>query len=67
MCVLLHRQAWNIAALNEDDPWKSLLKIADPVEPAAVASKTGFPLAEADLSSMILEVRTKSKPKFPLF
>ena len=53
--LALHRQAWNIAGLNEDDPWKALLKIADPVERAAVASKTGFPLAEADLSSVILE------------
>jgi MoxR-like ATPase len=53
--LALHRQAWNIAGLSEDDPWKALLKIADPVERAAVASKTGFPLAEADLSSLILE------------
>ena len=53
--LAMHRQAWNIAGLNEDDPWKELLKIADPVERAAVASKTGFPLTEADLSSVILE------------
>jgi MoxR-like ATPase len=53
--LALHRQAWNIAGLSEDDPWKTLLKIADPVERAAVASKTGFPLTEADLSSVILE------------
>ena len=45
----------DIAGLSEDDPWKELLKIADPVERAAVASKTGFPLTEADLSSVILE------------
>jgi hypothetical protein len=30
--LALHRQAWNIAGLNEDDPWKEVLKIADPVE-----------------------------------
>ena len=42
--LALHRQAWNIAGLNDDDPWKALLKIADPVERAAIASKTGFPL-----------------------
>jgi MoxR-like ATPase len=53
--LALHRQAWKIAGLNEDDPWKALLKIPDPVERAAVASKTGFPLGEADLSSLILE------------
>jgi MoxR-like ATPase len=53
--LALHRQAWNIAGLSEDDPWKALLKIPDPLERAAVASKTGFPLSEADLSSVILE------------
>ncbi len=60
----MHRQAWNIAGLNEDDPWKELLKIADPVERAAVASKTGFPLTEADLSSVILEA-VASRPSEP--
>ena len=60
----MHRQAWNIAGLNEDDPWKELLKIADPVERAAVASKTGFPLTEADLSSVILEA-VASRPTEP--
>src|SRR3984957_4449501 len=53
--LALHRQAWNISGLSEEDPWKELLKIADPVERAAVASKTSFPLSEADLSSVILE------------
>ncbi|MGC2576159.1 MAG: hypothetical protein WA376_01115 [Terrimicrobiaceae bacterium] len=62
--LALHRQAWNIAGLNEDDPWKELLKIADPVERAAVASKTGFPLTEADLSSVILEA-VASRPTEP--
>jgi hypothetical protein len=41
--------------LNEDDPWKALLKIVDPVERAAVVSKTTFALSEADFSSVILE------------
>jgi MoxR-like ATPase len=62
--LAMHRQAWNIAGLSEDDPWKELLKIADPVERAAVASKTGFPLTEADLSSVILEA-VASRPSEP--
>jgi MoxR-like ATPase len=53
--LALHRQAWNIVGLKENDPWKALLNIADPVERAAVASKTGFPLPATDLSSVILE------------
>jgi hypothetical protein len=53
--LALHRQAWNIAGLKDDDPWKELLNIADPVERVIVASKTAFPLSEADLSSLVLE------------
>ena len=60
----MHRQAWTIAGLSGDDPWKELLKIADPVERAAVASKTGFPLTEVDLSSVILEA-VASRPSEP--
>jgi hypothetical protein len=51
----LHRQAWNIAGLEENDPWKELLNIADPLERVIVASRAGFPLSEADLSSLVLE------------
>ena len=53
--LALHRQAWNIAGLSEEDPWKELLQIADPVERAAVASAAVFPFTESDLSSVILE------------
>jgi hypothetical protein len=53
--LALHRQAWNIAGLKNDDPWKELLNIADPLERVIVASKADFPLSEADLSSLVLE------------
>jgi MoxR-like ATPase len=53
--LALHRQAWNIAGLKNGDPWQELLNIADPVERVIVASKAGFPLSEADLSSLVLE------------
>jgi len=51
----LHRQAWNIAGLKDDDPWKELLNIADPLDRVIVASKADFPLSEADLSSLVME------------
>lgn len=53
--LALHRQAWTIAGLKEGDPWKELLDIADPLERVVVASRAGFPLSEADLSSLVLE------------
>ena len=53
--LALHRQAWNIAGLKNDDPWKKLLNIADPVERVAVACKASFPLSQTDLSSIVLE------------
>ena len=53
--LALHRQAWAIAGLKEGDPWKELLNIADPLERVIVASRAGFPLSEADLSSLVME------------
>jgi len=53
--LAVHRQAWSIAGLAEDDPWKRLLQISDPLERVLVASRAGFPLSEADLSSLVLE------------
>jgi hypothetical protein len=53
--LALHRHAWNIAGLKNDDPWKELLNIADPVERVAVACRASFPLSQADLSSIVLE------------
>jgi MoxR-like ATPase len=51
----LHRQAWTIAGLEDNNPWKELLRIADPLERVLVASRAGFPLSEADFSSLVLE------------
>ena len=53
--LAVHRQAWGIAGLKEGDPWKELLNIADPLERVIVAGRTGFPLSEADLSSLVME------------
>ncbi len=53
--LAVHRQAWAIAGLKEGDPWKELLNIADPLERVLVASRSGFPLSEGELSSLVLE------------
>ena len=59
--LALHRQAWNIAGLEENDPWKELLQITDPLERVLVASRAGFPLSEADFSSLVLEAVASQK------
>lgn len=53
--LAVHRHAWTVAGLDRNDPWRELLQIADPVERVLVASRAGFPLSEADLSSLVLE------------
>ena len=53
--LALHRQAWDIAGLEKDDPWRRLLQVTDPLERVWIASQAGFPLSEADLSSLVLE------------
>jgi len=53
--LAFHRQAWSIAGLRDDDPWKELLNIPDPVERVIHAARADFPLSESDLSSLVLE------------
>ena len=53
--LAFHRQAWSIAGLHDDDPWKELLNIPDPVERVIRAAQADFPLSESDLSSLVLE------------
>jgi MoxR-like ATPase len=53
--LALHRQAWNLARLDPDDPWRTLLGLTDPVERVAAASLGHLPLKESDLSSLVLE------------
>ena len=53
--LAFHRQAWSIAGLHDDDPWKELLNIPDPIERVIRAAQADFPLSESDLSSLVLE------------
>ncbi len=59
--LAVHRHAWTIAGLDVNDPWRELLQIADPVERVLVGSRAGFPLSEADLSSLVLEAVAAQK------
>ncbi len=53
--LAIHRQAWNLTRLDADDPWRTLLGLADPVERVAVASLGALPLKEDEFSSLVLE------------
>ena len=51
----LHRLAWNITGLKDNDPWRQLLNIADPVDRVLAASRVDFLLSETDFSSLVIE------------
>jgi len=53
--LAIHRQAWSIAGLQENDPWKVLLKIPDPVERVIRCIKADLGLSQAEFSSLVLE------------
>ena len=53
--LALHRQAWEVSGLAQDDPWKRLLNEPDPVRRAALACSAGFPLNDEDLGLVLLD------------
>jgi MoxR-like ATPase len=53
--LAIHRQAWSIAGLRDNDPWKDLLNIPDPVERVLRVVSADFPITESELSSLVLE------------
>ena len=63
--VAAHRQAWEWAKLNDDDPWKAILGVSDPIERLAVASGLGDKLSDMDVGKVILEA-VSSQEKGPL-
>ena len=50
-----HRQAWEVAKLKDDDPWKQILETPDPLDRLAVAAGLGDKLSDFDLGKVILE------------
>ena len=49
-----HRQAWRVAGLAENDPWRELLQISDPLERWACAHRLGVRVGDFDLGQLIL-------------
>jgi MoxR-like ATPase len=61
----VHRFAWGSAALRDDDPWKELLSISDPLERLIHASNSPLKLNETDFSNLVLEAISSEKvPEF---
>ena len=50
-----HRQAWEVAKLDDDDPWKQILETPDPLDRLAIAAGLGERLSNFDLGKVILE------------
>ncbi|MFW5709161.1 MAG: AAA family ATPase [Chloroflexota bacterium] len=55
--VAIHRQAWERAALAEDDSWRIVLEEYDPARRVALADSMGF--SDADLSRLITQTISK--------
>lgn len=51
--VAVHRQAWEIATLMEDDSWRQVLSELDPVRRIQLADELGF--SDDDLSRLITQ------------
>jgi MoxR-like ATPase len=50
-----HRQAWKVAGMKAGDPWKRLLRIADPVGRLALALQLGRALPATDIGQLICD------------
>jgi MoxR-like ATPase len=51
--VAIHKQAWEIACLFENDEWRQVLEEFDPVKRVILADELGF--SDADLSRLITQ------------
>jgi MoxR-like ATPase len=56
-----HRQAWRVAGLGANDPWRELLQISDPLERFVRAHRLGVRVGDCDLGQLILDAVTSQK------
>ena len=62
-----HRQAWAITSIDEDNPWRDLLPISNPLERCIAGIRMGNRLNGDDLSQLILDaVSSVEKHEFRL-
>ncbi len=52
--VTLHRQAWEIASMFDDDVWRQILEEQDPIKRLLLAEELG--VSEEDLSRLVTQV-----------
>lgn len=51
----LHRQAWALCGFGEDDPWRQLLAIGDPLERLVRAVRLGPVVSDEQLMQLVLD------------
>ncbi|MCY2958531.1 MAG: MoxR family ATPase [Planctomycetota bacterium] len=61
--LAIHRQAWALSGLEENDPWRELLAVADPGERMLRALRMGTLVGDEDLSTLILDGIASVKPE----
>ena len=55
LLLAAHRQAWQVANLDKNDPWHELLQVGDPLERLIRSLRYGVRIANLDLGQLILE------------
>ena len=60
--VAAHRQAWEWAKLDDNDPWKAILETSDPVDRLILAAGLGDKLTDLDVGKVILEAVSAQEP-----
>jgi MoxR-like ATPase len=53
--LALHRQAWTLSGLQDDDPWRALLEVNDPLERVARAFRLGGGFSPEDIGRLVLD------------
>ncbi len=61
--LAVHQQAWKIAGLAENDPWRELLSANNPAERMLMALRMGSAVGDDELSTLILDGIADVKPE----
>ena len=53
--IAAHRQAWELAELDQKDPWRELLQVGDPWERFILSVQFGDKISDLDIGRLILD------------
>ena len=53
-----HKQAWKLAGLDASDPWRSLLRIGNPVDRFIAAVRLQVELNDVDIGQLVLDAQS---------